>query len=292
MASNKKPSPVISVLNLKGGVGKTTTSANVFYHLARAGRHRVLLVDIDPQFNLTQTVLDQQQYKPIVEQGNTIRSVLDDSDELSLFTITQTNEIPPGTEQLAITLKGGDSQAYTIDLVPGDFGLVKYSLTDQDAKLKVAQKRLSNFITSERDNYDVICIDCNPSSSFLTQCALSQATHILVPISPDRYSVLGLQLLLDYMDHLPWLQPRPGIVIVMNCMERGGSSDPVETELRAHPNFGDKVLASRIYRSRLLSADPKYTGFASDKPLPHRYTLSRELFAVARELISAIGLDK
>ncbi|WP_407672071.1 ParA family protein [Paraburkholderia acidisoli] len=65
-----------------------------------------------------------------------------------------------------------------------------------DAKiLEPVKNRILQFIENARTERELICIDCNPSSSFMTICAIQAATHILVPVCPDRYSMLGLKLL-------------------------------------------------------------------------------------------------
>jgi len=75
--STSPSTPVIAVLNMKGGVGKTTISAHVMRVLYRTLKKRTLLVDFDPQFNLTQTVVPESAYEKYKQENRTILSVME-----------------------------------------------------------------------------------------------------------------------------------------------------------------------------------------------------------------------
>lgn len=136
----------------------------------------------------------------------------------------------------------------------------------------------------------LVCIDCNPGSSFLTLCALQVCTHLLVPVRPDRYSVLGLELLSEFVEGVPAINPKPETIIVLNGIPRKNYRPDVEDELRAHESYGSQTLANRIYQSRLLAANSDYTGFATDKPVAYRGLLNTEISSVADELAERIGI--
>ncbi len=161
---------------------------------------------------------------------------------------------------------------------------------DDNRKLTAVRQRFLNFVKQARRQFKIICIDCNPSSSFLTLCALHACTHVLVPVRPDKYSVLGLELLSDFVDGIISISPKPEIIVVLNGVPRTGYRRAVENELRSHPVFGSQTLASRIYQSNILAANPDYTGFATDKPVPYRYLLKAELSIVVNELAERIKL--
>jgi chromosome partitioning protein len=161
---------------------------------------------------------------------------------------------------------------------------------EDNRKLKAVLQRFKIFIENARNDFKIICIDCNPSSSFLTLCALHVCTHILVPIRPDRYSVLGLELVSDFVDSIPSIDPKPNIVIILNGVPRKNYIRTIENELRAHTVFGAMTLASPVYQSNILIASPDYTGFAIDKPVPYRKLLASELSSVVDELSKRLGL--
>src|SRR6266478_6496409 len=79
--------------------------------------------------------------------------------------------------------------------------------------------------------------------------ALHACTHILVPVRPDRFSMLGLEILSEFVDSLPSLSPKPQIFVVLNGIRRGGHdsvANAVEAELRAHPKFAPRTLVNVV----------------------------------------------
>lgn len=132
-------------------------------------------------------------------------------------------------------------------------------------------------------------IDCNPSSSFITMCALHACHYLLVPVRPDRYSVLGLELVADLLEGIPTIYPKPAITVLLNGIPRQGYDSSIENELRAHETFGPLVLQKRLRVSSLLSANPSYTGFATDKPVSYRNLLRTEISEIVDELADRWG---
>src|SRR5690554_4669251 len=120
--NSKKKAPVVAVLNLKGGVGKTTVSAHVFRVFFERLRASTLLVDLDPQFNLTQTILTRSAYETFKKQEKTIMSVMEPPPAVSLFQVKTSPAPPPKPDSVATRLwhfKTSES----LDLLPGDFRL-------------------------------------------------------------------------------------------------------------------------------------------------------------------------
>lgn len=285
----KARAPVVAVLNMKGGVGKTTISANVMRHLYRRAQKRVVLVDFDPQFNLTQTLFNQHTYEKLKKDRRTILSVMEDEPEASLFKVTTAGSPPPLLEDVAVTVRRMNDAS--LRLVPGDFGLVKYSLIDDNKTLAPVKRRFCEFISNVQSESDLVCIDCNPSSSFMTVCALEVATHVLVPVRPDRFSILGLELLDSFVNDLPTLKTKPKFVIVLNDIPRQNYDPTVENQLRAHPSFGKRTLSTPLYHSGVLTASPTYTGFATDKKVAYAGRASSNVLELATELAADLGLN-
>ena len=288
--SNEILAPVVAVLNMKGGVGKTTISAHVMRVLYHRHRIKTLLVDLDPQFNLSQALISRAIYDELKDSNHTILSVMEPQPLMGLHDIRTSDTPPPKAEDIIHNLRRIVKLPITLDLLPGDFRLVKYSMIDNRLKLASVQKRFLRFIGESRRDYGLICIDCNPSSSFITSCALHACTHILVPIRPDRYSVLGLEILYDFINEMPTINPQPEILALLNGIPRRNYYPAVEDELRAHTTFGGKVLTNPLYQSGLLEAKTGYTGFATDKPVPWRDLLKKEISAVVDELASKLGI--
>lgn len=290
MPSQKKKAPVVAVLNMKGGVGKTAISAHVMRVLYRTLSKTTLLIDFDPQFNLTQTVVPQVSYEKFKSENRTVLAVMEPTPVASLFAVSKQLPPPPDIDHVSVTLKKLNNGAAELRLVPGDFGLVKYSLIDDTKSLKPVSARFKQFINNARDQMDLICLDCNPSSSFMTVCALEVATHLLIPVRPDRFSVLGLELLDNFVENLPTIAHKPKQIIVLNGVPRSNYDPSVENILRSHPKFGSKTLSTPLHFSTLLAANPSYTGFATDKPVPYRSIVGANIEQLAKELGSELDL--
>jgi chromosome partitioning protein len=288
-----KPSlaPVIAVLNLKGGVGKTTISAHVMRVLYQQRSAATLLVDLDPQFNLTQAVVVRSVYDKLRLSGRTVFSAMEPASTGSLFEVDTTSQNPVSADTVVHRLRNFKNPTEVrLDLLPGDFKLVKYSMIRDANKLDLVQARFLRFIGETRKKYDLICIDCNPSSSFITSCALHACSHLLVPVRPDRYSVLGLELLADLLEEMPSIQPKPEILVLLNAVHGDANDTRIEHELRAHNAFGSKVLASKLRFSGILKASGQHTGFATDRKVAHKKRLRNEISALVAELSQALGI--
>ena len=294
MTAKKVFVPVVAVLNMKGGVGKTTLSANIFRVLFERSRAKTLLLDLDPQFNLTQALFTRTAYDTLKAQGKTILATMEPPSSVGLFATATSKVPPPSAAMINYSLWHFIKEpSITLDIVPGDFGLVRYSLMNDSKKLDGVRDRFLKFVEQEKVGYKVICLDCNPSSSFLTLCALHACTHILVPVRPDRFSMLGLDILAEFVENLPSLAPKPQLFVVLNGIQRGGKDDvatAVEAELRAHPKFASRTLINVVPETKVLKAKTDYTGFATDKGGRWGKTVRTEISAVADELAGKLGL--
>lgn len=291
---SKTDAPVVSVLNMKGGVGKTTITAHVFRELYLLHQKKVLIIDFDPQFNLTQTLLREAIYEKAKSERKTILSVLEDPAAFSLYKTSATAAHPPASSEIVTLMKfwkdAEGKPLARLDLLAGDFSLVKYSLLDDKGVLAEAKRRFKEFIDSARKEYDLVCIDCNPSSSFLTTCALCVSSHVLIPVRPDRYSMLGLRLLDEFLDGLVGLPAKPKKIIVLNGVVTNNYDPTVENELRSDPVYGPLTMGTHLAVTKLLEAKPTYTGFATDRRVAHSTALKKRIRSLSAELAVALGL--
>lgn len=288
-APKKKTGAVVAVLNMKGGVGKTTISAHVFRHLYSHLKKSVSLIDFDPQFNLTQTIVSQNSYEKLKSLKKTILSVMEDNSAPSIFKINDKLGPPPAYENVSVRIRGFFTKPeISLTLVPGDFDMVKYSLINDAKILDPVKARFLKFVENLSEQKDVVCIDCNPSSSFMTVCALQAATHVLVPVRPDRYSLLGLKMLDQFISELPSIVKKPKLIVLLNGTKVTGYDPSVENSLRSDPRFGPVTMASSLHVSKLLEASVEYTGFATDRKQNWRVT--PQITAIVDELGKSIGL--
>lgn len=274
---------------MKGGVGKTTISAHVFRHLYWHLKQSVALIDFDPQFNLTQTIFSQSDYEKHKANKRTILSVVEDHATPSIFRISDELGPPPSLDDVSVRVRYlVPRPEINLTLIPGDFDLVKYSLISDPKVLTPVRNRFLKFIENTRQERNLICIDCNPSSSFMTLCALQAATHILVPVRPDRYSILGLKMLDQFLDEMPELANKPEIIVLLNGTKSTSYDPTVENSLRSDPRFGPATMATSLHISKLLEASPNFTGFATDKKQNWRVT--PRITAIVNELGKRLGV--
>lgn len=179
---------VVSLINMKGGVGKTTLAVGLAWELAK--KHRVLLVDIDPQFNATQWVVDAQEYLVWLRTKHTILSVFQPPTSLPHAaggTAAQAPATKPTPKTTIMTIRKG---RWKLDLLPSVLELMKL-----DAAPRGTENRLRVFLDKVRADYDYVLIDCPPTASLFSYSAFLASDAYLVPVKPDPLSVLGLPLL-------------------------------------------------------------------------------------------------
>jgi len=283
--------PVVSVLNMKGGVGKTTITAHLFRHAVEKFNKSVLLIDFDPQFNLTQTLMSRQAFENLKSTNKTIFSVMEPASVKtpSLFDITSNLGPPPSVDSIVHQLRYWVSNNETaLGLVAGDFRMTKYTLVDDQRALQPVRDRFLEFINNARQKFDLVCIDCNPSSSFMTVCALMASTHTLVPVRPDRYSILGLELLNEFIDNVPILLKKPKQIVLINGSPERHDNNVVDS-LRADSRFGPVTLPNTLKFSTLLQAKAGSVGFATDRKVAHVNALKHRLSRILDDLKIPLG---
>ncbi len=162
---------VISLFNQSGGVAKSTLTMNLGYHLAQR-KHRVLLVDLDPQASLTTFMgLDP------VELTTTVYEAI------------------AGEEPLPI-----HGKIHGLDIAPSNINLSAAELELVSALMR--EMRLKEALAPVLDNYDFIFIDCPPSLGILSVISLVASTHVLVPIQTQFKAFQGTDLLLNTVARL------------------------------------------------------------------------------------------
>lgn len=191
----KNNGKVVSFINMKGGVGKTTLCIGIGYYLAKEQNKKILFIDLDPQFNTTQSLVNEfdleDEYLNEYSQGNNSKTVM----RLFETQTTLVKRIPmPKPNDIIIKLDEN------MDLLPGTIDLILVE-SDKDG---TKAKRVKRFINDNKlkDLYDFIFIDCPPTISVYTDAALIASDFYLVPNRIDRYSILGIKLLKQAIDRI------------------------------------------------------------------------------------------
>ncbi|WP_422840450.1 ParA family protein [Aeromonas veronii] len=213
---------VISFINMKGGVGKTTSVVEVSTILATKHDKKVLLIDIDPQTNATFSLVDYEYWHNNVSE-NTIADVLGRNNNLS------SRSADYDINKAVIKNVAGITN---LDLISSHLSLtfLDLDLSSQAGREKI----LSRQIKKLSSDYDYILIDCPPNLTLAPQNALVASNYIITPIIPDFYSFLGLPLLINRIDKL-----RKELEIDVSFL--GCVFTRVENQTRLHNDFIPKI---------------------------------------------------
>ena len=199
VGGQQRAGTTVALMNMKGGVGKSTLTANLGWYCAYKKDCRVLLVDLDPQFNLSQYVLGTRGYEQHVEdEKKTVRDILE--------------RVPgkrnPGGSDLDPSEVISEIQRWDdesgVDLIPSSLGL-SFTLRNPTGK----ELLLSNFLDQVRSEYDLVLIDCAPTDSILTIAAYAATDSILIPVKPEFLSTIGLPLLVSSLEEFEETYKKP-----------------------------------------------------------------------------------
>lgn len=191
---------VISFINMKGGVGKTTLTKEIGYHLATVKKLKVLLVDVDPQINLTQSVFRKFGFAPSESIAHSMRKSEETGSyrniEVTKASIQNilngniSNQNPTSDYTKAIV----DIPNTNLSIIPGEFGL---DFTNRNLNGGQLENGLYNFIYKNnlKNKFDYILIDCPPTYSSYTISALKPSDYYIIPVRPEAYSILGVNML-------------------------------------------------------------------------------------------------
>jgi len=223
--------PVISIVNQKGGVGKTTTAVNLAAGLSEAGKF-VLLVDLDPQANATsglgikQDDISQGLYDSIIGNAR-IHDVVRNTSHTGL-------RVVPATPDLA----GANVELINVDN---------------------RETKLSDVLSESKHAYDYIVVDCPPSLGILTLNGLVAADYVLIPVQAEYYALEGLGQLLKTVDLVrenikPDLQVLGAVLTMYDS--RNKLSEEVFHELYKY--FPNNIFRSVIPRTVRLAEAPSF----------------------------------
>ena len=227
---------IISVINQKGGVGKTTTVINLAAGLSQLGK-KILVIDLDPQGNAT-TGLGLSNMS---NSSETIYGVLN------------------GSKSISDVIK--NTKFKNLDIISSNVDLsgLELETADDSNRAFIMKIKLASYLNNSGGSYDYILIDCPPSLSLLTVMALVTSDSLLVPLQAEFFALEGLTQLIKTIDRIkinlnPELKIR-GILLTM-FDKRNKLSSQVEKEARDY--FSDKVYLTVIPRNVRLSEAPSH----------------------------------
>lgn len=272
----------VSVINMKGGVGKTTVATLLSRYAAGLFKRRVLAIDLDPQANLSQALMRERRY----------RQFLNDKSP-SIVEIFRGYQPPssrtPSSAPLEID-KVIVPALKDISLIPSRFD---FSDNLIDA-VKPDPRLLASLIANSVQDTDLVVIDCAPTESILTQAAYHASRYVLGPVKPEYFATIGFPLLNDSLNSFKTRNPVHQIdvigVIVNNAFYDGSNKGGPEkersiAEIRTEAVKNDwHVFRNEIPHSRgfpkMMRGDFRWLGSAS-----------RASGRVSSEILRKMGLD-
>ena len=227
---------IISVINQKGGVGKTTTVINLAAGLTMKGK-KILVIDLDPQGNAT-TGLGLSNNE---SSDQTIYSVLN------------------GSKKIHEVIKKTSFE--NLDLITSNVDLsgLEVETAGDSRRAFMLKDELASYLNNSRVLYDYVLIDCPPSLSLLTIMALVSSNSLLVPLQTEFFALEGLTQLMKTIDRIKNnLNPELSIKGILLTMydKRNKLSGEVEKEAREY--FKEKVYRTVVPRNVRLSEAPSH----------------------------------
>ncbi len=214
---------VISIANVKGGVGKSTVAGTLGAGLCLKG-YKVLMIDSDPQTNLTMSFLKEQ-----ADDIPSLYHVYSDGTSLD---------------------KAKISIGERLDLIPGDFELCNADMQFLKAgRLKILQKALKNM----KSEYDFVIIDTSPYLGVLSLNAFLASTYIIVPMLADSFSLKGARLLKQVLDDVSD-ETEKQIPVAGVLITKYNRQTKVSKLLEKSVNDAAKLLGTTVFQSRIRQA--------------------------------------
>jgi chromosome partitioning protein len=271
----------IAIINYKGGVGKTTITANIAAELAFRGK-KILAIDLDPQASLTFSFFSVDEWRQNFEASKTIKNwydaFIDKDTDLNLSSLI-------GHPLKANVGKSGGC----LDLICSHLALINVDLelatrliggTERDLRnnyLRVHTRLRQGLETLREKEYEYVLIDCPPNFNIVTKTAIVASDFLLLPTKPDYLSTLGIEQLIKHVGELAktynkyanesgsneWSEISPEILGVIFTMIMLRSQQPISAQaqyIEQVRRSGVPILNSYIRENKTVYADAPELG--------------------------------
>lgn len=251
----------VSVINMKGGVGKSTLCTNLAWHFSAMAnwKRRVLVIDLDPQFNASQYMLGVVKYQ---------KNVIDDNTP-TVWDIFEQASRQPGLKSSGRDLKSSIIRvakfvngAY-LDIVPSQLGLSR-TLKNPSQK----EHLLANFVADIKGDYDLVLIDCAPTESVLTTAAYLSSDRALVPVKPEFLSTIGLPLIKESMEDFTQSY-RKALDQTLVCFSMSSGYSPEEIKAKSDVKTVSNKYGWKVFNEEIPYSKSFPKGAREGKPIFH-----------------------
>lgn len=255
----KKSTKVISIANNKGGVGKTTTTASLGSALAKMGK-KVLLVDLDPQANLTYSLTPED-----MEYGATVYDAFVERAALPIYEV-----------------------GINLDLVPASLMLsqAEFQLASAIARESILAKLLDEVDL----DYDYVLIDCPPALGIMTINGIVASDYVLLPTIASPFSTQGLKLTTDYITYLKdQIKPDIKILGVLITIFDSRKKISHDEEKKVQSVYGEFVLSTKIRINTTVEDTPTVKKNIFDYAPKSNAAL--DYTALAKEIVDKMNME-
>jgi len=261
---------VVCVINLKGGVGKSTISALLARRAASSKRKKVVAIDLDPQANLSQALMGAGYANFLTNKDPSI---------VELFK----GVLPPSHSHSAPSAVNGDLSKVIFDFAGSYLKIIPSRFDFSDNLISAVRPDplvLARYLASNHSDADLVLIDCAPTESVLTMSAYHASGCVLVPVKPEYFATIGFPLLQESLtsfrnSNRGHVIDVAGVVVNNGFYDGGNGGGPEKaramSEIRkeAHKN-GWHVFTNQIPFSRgfpkIMRGDDSYSGNAGEFP--------------------------
>ena len=281
------------VMNMKGGVGKTTLAVELSRSLAYYYDKDVLLIDYDPQANASLAFLGPGIYFGLLGEGKSVADCLMPSriahDPFSIISAVASSDID--LSEYSINIRSWyyeddpDKKAGKLDIVPGNLELMRLALNVlKDDTDRIVLSRWNSLINAAKKEYDCIVIDCHPAGSFFTKSALLASNVAIIPVTSDAYAATGLNMMRQHMERWESSGGAKDFVVVFNDAHKSWDIS-VEADIREDSRFAENCLANRMKYSNLLRNLPRRHQTAAEQPVAHKRRVAANVHSVTEEMV-------
>ena len=279
----------VSLINMKGGVGKTTIASQLA-HAADKADLRVLAIDLDPQSNLSRSLMGLQRYVEHIEDNRpTIAQIFEDYIPAG-GTYGSTRLI--NLDEVVVERAGYWADS-SLDLIPSRLELSR-TLKNPTGK----ERRLARALARISDRYDLVLIDCAPTESILTDAAYFASRYVIVPVKPEFMATIGLPLLARSIEEFRLENDDHEIEIAGLVFNRSSSysTGPEErqsvTEVRnTAEEHGWHIFENRIRYSASYARAAR-TGTPLGQTANAHYYVIEEFEEVKDEIFRKLGIQR